>query len=292
MDKDSQLVREALQARLLVELMSNSLHKELVLKGGLAMRAVHGSVRLTKDIDLDADSAHSRGRIHGIVVRSISDSLRSGLIENASVTEPKQTDTTMRWKIAGTAVGTGAPFNLTIEVSRRPQFAAGNIVDLPLGEGFDRSVAGSKVRVLDSQALAFTKVLALTDPKRVAPRDLYDLYVLIEANVEPPVALLAGQPVERIESALAELWSKVESMNYQLFRSEVLTVMPDAAAQAITEDKFADMQLTVCSQVEKWLKAARAEQGAPAPTIGGSPLNPTSRAEAQAPTAPHKKAMP
>ena len=40
------LVREALQTRLLVELMSNAMHKELVLKGGMAMRAVHGSCAL------------------------------------------------------------------------------------------------------------------------------------------------------------------------------------------------------------------------------------------------------
>jgi hypothetical protein len=46
--------RELLQAKLLVELMSQAVHEELVLKGGLAMRAVPGSTRYTTDIDLDA----------------------------------------------------------------------------------------------------------------------------------------------------------------------------------------------------------------------------------------------
>ena len=59
------VVREALQSRLLVELMGNAVHKELVLKGGMAMRAVHGSVRYTKDIDLDADLKYSKERIQG-----------------------------------------------------------------------------------------------------------------------------------------------------------------------------------------------------------------------------------
>ena len=85
------VVREALQARLLVELMSNALHKELVLKGGMAMRAVHGSVRYTKDIDLDADTKYSKSRVQGIVKRSIQFTIASGLIEHAVVTEPKQT---------------------------------------------------------------------------------------------------------------------------------------------------------------------------------------------------------
>ena len=44
-DNTSAAAREALQARILVELMGNALAKELVLKGGLAMRLVHGSER-------------------------------------------------------------------------------------------------------------------------------------------------------------------------------------------------------------------------------------------------------
>ena len=96
------VVREALQSRLLVELMGNAMHKELVLKGGMAMRAVHGSVRYTKDIDLDADLKYSKGRVQGIVKRSIERAVSSGLIANAKVTEPKQTETTLRWKIVGT----------------------------------------------------------------------------------------------------------------------------------------------------------------------------------------------
>lgn len=68
-------VREALQSRLLVELMGNSLAKELVLKGGLAMRLAHGSERYTKDIDLDAAPVFSVQRIQGIVRRSIASTI-------------------------------------------------------------------------------------------------------------------------------------------------------------------------------------------------------------------------
>jgi Nucleotidyl transferase AbiEii toxin, Type IV TA system len=95
------LVREALQTRLLVELMSNAMHKELVLKGGMGMRAVHGSVRYTKDIDLDADERASKERIQGVVRRSIERAVSSGLIANAVVT---------------------APMHPTLEVSRRREW--------------------------------------------------------------------------------------------------------------------------------------------------------------------------
>ena len=112
--------RELLQAKLLVELMSQAVHHELVLKGGLAMRAVLGSTRYTKDIDLDAVTEASAGRIQGIVARSIERVLgQPGLLDEAKVSTPKQTETTMRWKVNGKAPGTDRPITLTVEVSRR-----------------------------------------------------------------------------------------------------------------------------------------------------------------------------
>lgn len=257
------VVREALQSRLLVELMGNAMHKELVLKGGMAMRAVHGSVRYTKDIDLDADLKYSKGRVQGIVKRSIERAVSSGLIANAKVTEPKQTETTLRWKIVGTQPGSDAPLNLTVEVSRRATIANDHIIEVPLPAAYGGGAPGVKVQVLDSQAIAVTKVLALTDPKRMAPRDLYDLHVLIEAKVDDPTHLLLSLPEAgvRLPQAMAELWPKIEAMTYEQFKSDVIPYLPDNVAKAIDEDAFEDMRLQVGTSVEKWLKAATESSG-------------------------------
>lgn len=268
------VVREALQSRLLVELMGNAMHKELVLKGGMAMRAVHGSVRYTKDIDLDADLRHSKERVHGIVRRSIDRAVSSGLIENATVTEPKQTETTMRWKILGTQPGSQVPMNLTVEVSRRATFLQGRVMEVALPAEYGGGAVGVKVQVLDSQAIAVTKVLALTDPHRMAPRDLYDLHVLIEANVEEPAYLLASLPnaAERLPQAMAELWPKIESMTFSQFQNDVSPYLPAGISAAINEESFDDMRLQVGENVEKWLKAATSvtgREGLSPPSIGG-----------------------
>ena len=268
------IVREALQSRLLVELMGNAMHKELVLKGGMAMRAVHGSVRYTKDIDLDADLKFSKERVRGIVKRSIERTVASGLITNAKVSEPKQTETTLRWKIVGTQPGSNAPLNLTVEVSRRATIANGHIIEVPLPTVYADGTANVKVQVLDSQAIAVTKVLALTDPNRLAPRDLLDLHVLIEAQVDDPTRLFVSLPnaKERLPRAIADLWPKIESMTYALFISDVVPNLPDSVAKAINEDVFDDMRLKVGTSVEKWLEAATK---APIPTSGvqdGLPL--------------------
>jgi hypothetical protein len=53
------------------------------------------------------------------VRRSIAGAISSGLIDNAVVTDPKQTETTLRWKIPGFYSGSTEPLLLTVEVSRR-----------------------------------------------------------------------------------------------------------------------------------------------------------------------------
>ncbi len=249
--------RELLQAKLLVELMSQAVHHELVLKGGLAMRAVLGSTRYTKDIGLDAVTEASAGRIQGIVARSIERVLgQPGLLDEAKVSTPKQTETTMRWKVNGKAPGTDRPITLTVEVSRLAWAAPFRTQELELTKEFAGGAARGRVLVLDAQALAVCKVLALTDPKRDAPRDLFDLSVLLETELKDPARLLVSQPRERLEEALSELWVKVESMGYERFKAEVAPYLPLETAAAITEDAYSEMQVSVATNVDKWLADA------------------------------------
>jgi predicted nucleotidyltransferase component of viral defense system len=250
--------RELLQAKLLIELMSQAIQNELVLKGGLAMRAVLGSTRYTADIDLDAVMPASVSRIQGIVRRSIDRVVKQhGLIEDPQVSEPKQTETTLRWKINGRAPGTARPISLTVEVSRREWVAPFRTEQLELNKEFAGGAARGPVLTLDAQALAVCKVLALTDPKRDAPRDLFDLSVLLETELEAPAQLLASQSPERLEQALTELWAKVESMGYERFKTDVVPYLPPETAAAVTEEAYEEMQVNVGTNVEQWLEDAR-----------------------------------
>ena len=255
-------VLEALQTRLLVELMSNSMHRELTLKGGMAMRAIHGSHRYTQDIDLDADETASTQRISGVVKRSIERAINSGLIDQATFTTPKQTGTMMRWKIAGFVPGGTAPMNLTVEVSRRPKIVEGHVQELPLNASFGlhgASASGVRVRVLDNMHIAVSKVLALTDLNRTAPRDLYDLDVLIEAGVEDPGLLLAEMNDAKtlLPQIMTELWPKIEAMTYAQFSAQVVPYLPLKIGEAIDQDAFDGMCLNVGAAVESWIETAK-----------------------------------
>ncbi len=123
----------------------------------------------------------------------------------------------------------------------------------------ERWVAGTlTVQVLDSQHIAVTKVLALTDPMRMAPRDLFDLNVLLEAGVDDPGPLLAQMPdaKQRLPLIMVELWPKIEAMSYEQFRNEVVPYLPVKVGQAIDREAFDAMRVDVGVAVEQWLQTA------------------------------------
>lgn len=260
--EDVAFSRELLQAKLLIELMSQAAHRELVLKGGLAMRAVVGSTRYTKDIDLDAVGAASEARLQGIVRRALERVTKQpGLIEDATWSEPKQTGTTLRWKVNGRAPGSARPIALTVEISRRPWVADFQTKEVEISPAFAGGAAkGGRVVTLDEQALAVCKVLALTDPKRDAPRDLYDLSVLLETPLEDPTRLLVSQERERLQLGLDELWAKVEKMDYARFVQDVAPFLPPETVAAISEEEYEEIRVNVAERVEQWLKAAVEQQ--------------------------------
>ncbi len=187
-----QAALELMQTRILSALFKNVVNKEIVVKGGFAMRLVASSVRATKDIDLQANNGASSERVRQIVRGAVKELQKSAMLDNFSVTEPKQTDTTQRWKINGKIAGGETPVHLTIEVSRR-----GNIdPNLIHGVHFEPSpVFGAPpviVEALTPTAIAAGKFEALSSPMRESPRDVYDLYVLSKMKVEPPASLFAN----------------------------------------------------------------------------------------------------
>lgn len=274
---EDQVVREALQARLLAELFANTVRRELILKGGMAMRTLFHSHRATKDVDLDSPQEEPKALVQGLVRRSIQRVLADGLIEDAVVTTPKQTDTTLRWKIGGRVPGGHSEVHLTVEVSRRGNIPNDHIIRAPLPP--TPAHRDPTVVVYDAQALAVNKIMAMTSPNRTAARDLYDLAVLIELKITPPVALLARQGAERIEAALKDLWLKVEAMDWDQFDKNVIPFLPPAIAAKFDAVSFAEMQINVGETVESWLRQAAAQAttagpAEPPPQGNGKPGKP------------------
>ncbi|EQD61115.1 protein containing DUF1814, partial [mine drainage metagenome] len=182
-DIHTNIKRDLIQSRLLSAIFSRSIKNQVVLKGGMAMRVLFGSQRYTKDIDLGQNQDQSLRSLQSMMRLAIKDSVQ-GFLENVSVTEPKQIDTVARWKIGGNVIGGGTEIHITVEVSRRG-VPEGHVVQknfIPPKESYAQTTV---IDVYDHDAMIFSKVIALHSENRVAPRDLYDLHIMISSEVRP-----------------------------------------------------------------------------------------------------------
>src|SRR5260370_14824276 len=175
--------RNAFQLRLLTFLYHGSTSASLVLKGGAAMRVLTESARFTQDLDFDHDPHRSLASLQNTVRTAIDRAIHgSGLIDS-SISESKQTDTVARWKISG-RTSTGENLHLAVEVSRRQTPDPNHVLKVPV-QIADRTLPRVYVSVYDEQALADNKLAALIDDRRTAPRDIYDLELLLARGVVP-----------------------------------------------------------------------------------------------------------
>src|SRR5258707_5113855 len=83
----------------------------------------------------------------------------------------------------------------------------------------DRTLPRVYVSVYDEQSLADNKLAALLDDRRTAPRDIYDLELLLARGVCPSSATvenLGGQA-----TLMKRVADKLDLMGWSLFRDEV-----------------------------------------------------------------------
>jgi predicted nucleotidyltransferase component of viral defense system len=230
--------RDAFQLRLLTFLYRGSTSSSLVLKGGAAMRVLTESARFTQDLDFDHDP-RSLASLQNTVRTAIDRAIHgSGLIDT-SVSESKQTDTVARWKISG-RTSTGENLHLAVEVSRRQTPDPNHVLKIPV-QIADRTLPRVYVSVYDERALADNKLAALIDDRRTAPRDIYDLELLLARGVVPS----AGS-IENLGGAVAlmkRVADKLDLMGWALFRDEVLPTLPVEIHAHIDEDEYLAMKV-------------------------------------------------
>lgn len=242
--------------------------QRLVLKGGMAMRAVFGSLRLTKDIDFDREPSLSM------------DSLKAGLPKalvraaaNAGIRQPlaeitKLTLTTARARLAGVAP-TGEPVRFEVEISGRNAIPAEwkrrETVAPPASYG----MAPFVIESYSTDALAAMKVAAAMSQARHAARDIYDLQDLIAANANPAALLASRSPAQALQTIKQTALSKLELVGFDLAREELLPYLPPDIRESLTPERWLEYTLTVAAAVERWCQAAQdlQQQNLPQPTV-------------------------
>lgn len=240
--------RDAFQQRLLAALFRGRSSGELVLKGGGAMRVLTQNARFTRDLDLDHDPKRSLTSLQNTIRRAIDTAFSGSGYRKLGVTEPKQTETVARWKIQA-ASPTGQEFNLTIEVSRRHSLKDRSIKQEPYQPN-DRRLPRVYVDVYSESELALNKLRALLDENRTAPRDVYDLDLLLLRGERPSMHSLAS--LSTSSDWMDALQRKLDSLPWSLFEAEALPALPDEIRDRIDAAEYQLMKDRILDEIVQW----------------------------------------
>ena len=242
---------QLIQARFLRELFRSS-KGGFVLKGGMAIGALFGNSRQTRDIDLDfpPEGERSAQSLHNQVKRALEQALR-GYVTEVRINSPGKGEVSPKWKVSGKTPD-GAPFNLKVEVSRRSpppgtirQVTVSGIAALGLGLFY--------VDLYSEPTLTAMKIAALLSPDRCAPRDVYDLDLILPAH-EPGPELLAwafeAAQVSPVDAPRV-LREKLAAMPWELFQTQTLPALDSSLASRYTPTLWAEVKDRVANSLSE-----------------------------------------
>ena len=197
--------------------------------------------RFSEDLDLDVGNVPVdtlKGNVSKVLEgRALRNTLGASGIEIISVSLPKQTETTQRWKVA-LRIGT-ASAHTKIEFSRRQLEAGRQLgrIDPALIASYGLSPV--LANHYDRPTAIEQKCRALLGRSETQARDVFDLDLLLAG-----VQFSSGMP-EQLREDTAE---KALSLDFGSFRSQVVAYLPASQQDAYsTPEIWADMQLRVAS---------------------------------------------
>jgi predicted nucleotidyltransferase component of viral defense system len=218
------------------------------LKGGSNLRFFWKSIRYSEDIDFDVHTIARetlRKNVNQILsAPGFSRILRSSKIELGQLSEPKQTDTTQRWKVHARVDGSPADLPTKIEFSRR-KFDKGVIfepVDPEIARIHDlRPILASHYGL---EAAFAQKIDALAGRAQTQARDIFDLALLAERGG-------AALKVQEDNKKLAVACEKAMSVSFDQFKSQVVAYLPpEYQAHYGTREVWDSLQENVVKSLE------------------------------------------
>jgi predicted nucleotidyltransferase component of viral defense system len=247
-------VRDRCQMQFLAQLMRQGAAR-FILKGGMAMRAIYGSARLTKDIDFDCENSVSAASMKAQMPKALEHVARSTGLVNPAVVQTKAGDLASKWRLDGSVAG-GVRMALEVEISRRGVPGDDYVTTMTVHAPFEYRISAFVVRVYTDAAMAAGKVNALLSENRAVPRDVYDLYELAQQGADPSALWSAQLPREVLTRKRELVWAKVDGIRFEQAYAELLPYMPPDLRATIDEARWDGMRTDVADQVVKWLDTA------------------------------------
>jgi len=222
------------------------------IKGGCNLRFFFKSVRYSEDIDLDVAGlpVHAlKERVTAILSGpALSLPLRSRGISITTVSAPKQTDTTQRWKVGLAVEGHSTALHTKVEFSRRSTTEEAKVERVATAVLAEHQMMPLVAPHYPLPAALRQKVGALVGRSIVQARDVFDLAVLFAKAGEDMDAL------RPIRSEVPKAVERVMEVSYADFRSQVASYLqPDHIETYGSREAWDALQMQVIDRLEKAL---------------------------------------
>lgn len=225
----------------------------LILKGGLAMRALYRSPRLTKDVDFDADPSFEAATLDRQVRRALEDTRSAARFTEYRVDcIKKPSDGTGRWRLTGQIANQGA-VRWVVEVSMRPLPPPDRLVMATIVPPPDYRIHSFPIRAYSAAEMSNSKMSALLSPNRNAPRDLYDLHILAQDPEASPARAWCDLSQDDLNTIRSQAPSAIDAITYQSAVSELFRFLSPLDREAMTPVRWETLKVELSVQIDAWL---------------------------------------
>ncbi len=229
----------------------------LFLKGGMAMRVLFGSLRLTKDIDFERDPSLTTASLKATVQRCLGTAALAAALRAPEIAVTKETATTLRLVLRAKLL-TEEPVRYEVEISGRSLPPSEHLKRINVVPPITYRMTQFAVNTYDEHAMAAAKTIALHADNRSVPRDIFDLSDLLAQGANP-VALLALRPTHRLQEMAGNTMAYVDAIGWERANEELLPYLPLSVRESFDADAWDTMRLGVAEKVDAWLAQALVE---------------------------------
>lgn len=226
-----------------------------VLKGGMAMRALYSSARLTKDVDFDCEDSVSPHSMSAQIPKALQSAGREAGLTKVEVDQTKGRTSSGRWRLTG-MTGEAVVISWEVEISRRGIPAVAFIETRTIQPPIDYRITRFVARVYSPAAMAGSKVNALLSEMRSVPRDVYDLYELAIRDASPSALWIAHLPREVLVRKKGMALDKISTIGFESANAELLPYLARDLRERIDAKAWDDMRVVVAQAVERWFDEA------------------------------------
>jgi len=228
----------------------------LFLKGGMAMRALFGSLRLTKDIDFERAASLSIASLRKTLPKSLEKAALLAGLQGPTATATKVTATTIRVSLAARLSETDEAVQYEVEISGRGLPPPESLVRLSVAPPMSYRMAQFTISSYDAHAMAAAKVAALHSDNRSVPRDIFDLSDLIAQGANPVTLLRQRASPTWLRSIADRGIERTSIIGWGRANEEVLPYLPERVRETLSAADWEDKCLRVAETVDQWIREA------------------------------------